>query len=588
MAGGLLNLISVGNANIILTGQPTKTFFKVTYSKYTNFGLQKFRLDYDGSRDLRLTTPSQFTFRIKRYADLLMDTYLCVTLPDIWSPIYNPTADNNYEWVGYDFRWIRNIGFMMIKSIEINCGSSQLQSYTGEYLAAMVERDFNSTKRDLINRMSGNVPEINDPANAYGRNNAYPSAFYTNNTVVDTSSIVQSEPSIRGRTLYIPINTWFTLNSRCAFPLISLQYNELSITVTLRPIQELFQVRDVTDTANHYPYIQPDFNQEQYRLYRFLQTPPDVRIDAQYQGIFNVYDNLVTSWNADVHMVATYCFLSNEESRVFAAEDQVYLVKDVLQYNFYDVTGTSKVKLENTTGMVSSWMWYLQRNDVNMRNEWYNYTNWPYESLPKNVQIAPRTIPLPPRYDGSLNIFNSIYTDYKSGYYDPNMVLTIGPIQNPNTTYDTGYYITGDIAADNQRDIMLSFGILFEGDYRETSFPRGVYDYIEKYTRTAGTAKDGLYCYNFCLSTSPFEYQPSGAINMSKFKNIELEFTTMLPSTSPINKETVLCGDNGLPLAVSTKPGWQLYDYTYNLTVFEERYNILSFIGGNCGMMYAR
>lgn len=588
MAGGLLNLVSVGNANIILTGQPTKTFFKVTYSKYTNFGLQKFRLDYDGSRDLRLTTPSQFTFRIKRYADLLMDTYLCVNLPDIWSPIYNPTADNNYEWVGYDFRWIRNIGFMMIKNIEINCGSALLQSYTGEYLAAMVERDFNSTKRDLINRMSGNVPELNDPANAYGRNNAYPSAFYTNNTVTDTSSIVQSEPSIRGRTLYIPINTWFTLNSRCAFPLISLQYNELTITVTLRPIQELFQVRDVTDTTNHYPYIQPDFNQEQYRLYRFLQTPPDVRIDTQYQGIFNVYENLVTSWNADVHMIATYCFLSNEESRVFAAEDQVYLVKDVVQYKFYDVTGTSKVKLENTTGMVSSWMWYLQRNDVNMRNEWYNFTNWPYDSLPSNVQIAPRTIPLPPRYDGSLNLFNSIYTDYKSGYYDPNMVLSIGPIQNPNTTYDTGYYITGDMASDNQRDIMLSFGVLFDGDYRETSFPRGIYEYIEKYTRTAGTAKDGLYCYNYCLSTSPFEYQPSGAINMSKFKNIELEFTTMLPSTSPIYKETVLCGDNGLPLAVSTKPGWQLYDYTYNLTVFEERYNVLSFIGGNCGMMYAR
>ena len=97
MAGGLLNIISIGNANVILTGNPTKTFFKATYSKYTNFGLQKFRLDYEGSRDLRLTTPSQYTFKIKRYADLLMDTYLVLNLPDIWSPIYNPTIDNYYE-----------------------------------------------------------------------------------------------------------------------------------------------------------------------------------------------------------------------------------------------------------------------------------------------------------------------------------------------------------------------------------------------------------------------------------------------------------------------------------------------------------
>ena len=50
MSGGLLNLIAIGNNNVILTGNPTKTFFKVVYSKYTNFGLQKFRIDYDGSR----------------------------------------------------------------------------------------------------------------------------------------------------------------------------------------------------------------------------------------------------------------------------------------------------------------------------------------------------------------------------------------------------------------------------------------------------------------------------------------------------------------------------------------------------------
>jgi hypothetical protein len=60
-----------------------------------------------------------------------------------------------------------------------------------------------------------------------------------------------AEPSIRGRNIYIPINTWFCLDSRCAFPLISLQYNELYINVTLRPIQELFQVRDVFDVQNN-------------------------------------------------------------------------------------------------------------------------------------------------------------------------------------------------------------------------------------------------------------------------------------------------------------------------------------------------
>ena len=69
MAGGLLNLISNGNNNIILTGNPTKTFFKVTYAKYTNFGLQKFRIDFDGTRDLRLNQDSVFSFKMPRHAD---------------------------------------------------------------------------------------------------------------------------------------------------------------------------------------------------------------------------------------------------------------------------------------------------------------------------------------------------------------------------------------------------------------------------------------------------------------------------------------------------------------------------------------
>jgi Major capsid protein N-terminus/Large eukaryotic DNA virus major capsid protein len=562
MAGGLLNLVANGNANVLIHGSPSKTFFKVAYSKITNFGLQKFRLDYDGSRDLRLTEESKFTFRIKRYADLLMDTYLVVNLPDIWSPIYSPSPETNYQWVPYEFRWIRDLGVQMIESVEINCGSVLIQKYTGAYLAAMVERDFSAEKKELFQEMTGNVAELNDPASAYGRESAYPSAYYTPNTN-------GAEPSIRGRTLYIPINTWFTLNSRCAFPLVCLQYNELTITVTLRPIQELFQVRDVYDTENFYPYIQPDFNREQFRMYRFLQTPPAVRTDSASGS----YLNTQQTWNADIHLMATYCFLSKNEAQQFAREDQIYLVKDVFEYKFLGLTGSNKVKLENSNGMVSSWMWFFQRNDVNLRNEWSNYSNWPYIHLPANAQMAP----------------TYITADANNNVTDPSMILQYGPRIQPHSTVNSGLFISGDFSNDNRREIMTSFGILFEGDYRENLMPRGVYDYIEKYTRTAGNAKEGLYCYNFCLNTSPFEYQPSGAINLSKFKNIELEFTTYLPQVDPTNSNfEVICDDTGAPVGVTKKSSWQIYQYSFDMTLYEERYNILSFIGGNCGMMYAR
>jgi hypothetical protein len=550
MAGGLLNLVAVGTLNLILTGNPTKTFFKIAYSKYTNFGLQKFRIDFEGMRELRLNEDSKYTFKMKRYGDLLMDTYLVISLPDIWSPIYPPTEKTGYEWAPYEYRWIQDIGAQMIREIEITCGSTILQRYSGEYLAAMVERDFDADKKDLFNRMTGNIPELNDPVNWTARGTkmgAYPSAYYT-------EASAGAEPSIRGRDLYIPINAWFTLDSRCAFPLINLQYNELIINITLRPIQQLFQVRDVFDSSNGYPYVSPNFNEDRFQMYRFLQTPPSIDIASSQ------YVNQVRTWNADVHLISTYCFLSSEEQQLFAAEDQVYLVKDIFEYNYLNVAGSTKVKLESSSGMVSNWMWYLRRNDVLLRNEWSNYTNWPLQNLvPSNITLAPTKISI----DGKTDL-----------------------VPGPGTEE---IYITGNFSSTNRRDILETLGIVFDGDYRENVYPRGVYDYVEKYTRTAGSAKEGLLCYNYCLNTDPRVYQPSGAINLSRFKTIELELTTFLPPIDA-NGSTVniVCDETGTPISVSTKPGWALYTYNYDMHIFEERYNILSFIGGNCGLMYAR
>jgi len=559
MAGGLLNLIAVGNANLFLTGNPSKTFFRIAYSKYTNFGLQKFRIDFNGSRDLRLTEPSTFIFKIPRHADLLMDTYLVVGLPDIWSPVYPPDSSTGNKWAPYDFRWIEDLGTHMVREIEVNCGSFTLARYSGEYLAAAVDRDFTTEKKTLFNQMTGNVEELNNPSGAYGRYNVYPNAFFREGAN-GTNTTAGVEPSIRGRNLYIPLNTWFSLNSRCAFPLVALQYSELEIRVTLRPIQELFQVRDVFDCSNpnyEFPYVQPDFNQDQFQMYRFLQSPRKGLItdDGAYLNQFN-------TWNADVHLLSTYAFLSKEEAKLFASEDQVYLVKDVYTHKYDNIYGSKKVKLEST-GMVSSWMWYFQRNDSNMRNEWSNYTNWPYRRIPSDVQTAP---------------------DIKHGVSEVSLQAN-PPVGGGD---NTGLYISGDFNVENHKHIMHTMGIVLDGKYRENTLPRGVFDYIEKYTKTNGFAKEGLYCYQFCLDTNPMVYQPSGAINLGKFNTIELEFVTHTPQTDA-NRSSydIICDEDGNAIAVN-KANWRLYEYTYNLVLFEERYNVLSFIGGNAGLLYSR
>jgi len=561
MAGGLLNLVAQGNGNCFLMGNPTKTFFKVTYAKHTNFGLQKFRIDYDGLRDLRLNESSTFRFKVPRNADLLMDTYLVMSLPDIWSPIYPPTSDTGFKWAPYEFQWIKDLGTNLISEIEITCGNFTLAKHSGEYIRNMVERDFTRDKKDLFYRMSGNTPELNNPAAVPTRSNAYPSTYFSK-----SSASVGAEPSIRGRNIYIPINTWFTLNSKMALPLVALQYNEIYISVTLRPISQLFRIRDVFDPTNQYPYVAPDFNLSQFQFTRFLETPPSEQI------LLTDYTQPLGAWNADIHLLATYCFLSDDEARVFASQPQTYLVKDVTEYNYQNVVESKRVGL-GSNGMVSNWMIYFQRNDVNLRNEWSNYSNWPYSNIPYDVLFAPPT---------SDTVFSFIYTDFKSGN-----ALSTGPMYDPSGN-STNIFISGDFNIANSKDILLTMGIVLDGEYRENTMERGVYDYIEKYTRTSGNAPDGLYCYNFGLNTGQSDNQPSGALNMSKFRTIELEVTTIVPQLDVTASQFNLACDSVGNFIGVNKQNWRLYEYTYNMKVFEERYNVLYFQNGNAGMLYSR
>jgi len=559
MAGGLMNLVSQGNQNVILNGNPSKSFWKSAYKKYTNFGKQNFRLDYEGTPTLNLTSESTFTFKVRRYADLLMDCYISIQLPNIWSPIMPPQAYTNpdgstgyTDWVPYQFQWIENIGAQIISRITINCGNQKLQEYSGQYILNSVRRDFSNTKLALFNEMIGQTPELNDPGNSGARVNSYPNAYYT-------TSPAGAQPSISGRILYIPLGSWFSLLTTQAFPLVALQYNELQINISFRPIFEWFTIRDVMDYANNYPVVQPNFNQFYMQFYRFLQTPPDETLGPVS------YVDTRTNWNADINLNCTYCFLSNDEAEVFAKNEQRYLFKQIYEKPYYNVTGANRTYLDSL-GLVISWMFYFQRSDANLRNQWSNYTNWPYNYMPQDIIPASTAgdVPNP----------------------DPAGPSQLGPGLNPDGTM-SGLFTTGVYNPINIQYILVAMGILLDGQYRENILPVGVYDFVEKYVRTAGNAPRGLYCYNFCLNTDPFVIQPSGAMNMSRFTNIELEFTTITPPVDPYAQVLTICDPTTGDIVGINKPTWRIYDYNFNLYVIEERCNMVTFIGGNAGLMYA-
>ena len=579
MPGGLLNIIAFGNANIIVHGNPTKTFFKAVYVKHTNFGMQKFKLDYNGSRDLDPNNETIFTFNIPRHAELLMDMYFVFKIPDIWSTIIPPRILGDI-WKAYHFKWIENLGTSSIKNVRILIGTQLIQEYTGEYIRCMKERDYTEDKKKMFDHMSGNVTELHHPEYFGGnRSNNYPNAFFT-------TEIAGQEPSIRGRSIYVPLSCWFMNDSKLALPLVCLQYSTVTIEVTMRSIRELYTINNVVSLENDiatveesnfirdtlleqfYQRIQPNYTIERHNLYRFLQPPPTIELfEADYK-------NRVNNWNADVHLIANYAFLTSEESKVFALREQKYLIKDIKMNTYRNIVGTRKVKVE-TNALVCNWMWFYRRSDAWERNEWSNYTNWSTSTIPYSLDAAPK--------ETNYTIGQS--TDLSVG----NVSRKIGPgrdiLNDGLTKIPTNHRITPDFSLQYQRHILNTFSIIFDGKYRENELESGIFNYIEKYQSTRSSNDIGLYHYNFCLDTTNY-LQPSGAINLNRFKNIEFEMTTIFPNVDPSFESLVLCDENGGVIGVTKEE--PIYLYTYDMCLFEERYNVIRFISGNAGLLFAR
>ena len=81
---------------------------------------------------------------------------------------------------------------------------------------------------------------------------------------------------------------------------------------------------------------------------------------------------------------------------------------------------------------------------------------------------------------------------------------------------------------------------------------------------------------------------------MSTFKSIRLDFNTIETPKNPEGKKfDVICSEpteenpNGVIIGVR-KNAFALHDYTFDLRIYEFRYNIISVISGRIGLMYAR
>jgi hypothetical protein len=355
-----MQLVNKGAQDQLVTGSPSFTHFRSVYKRHTEFAMEHFVVNFRGS-DLNLNSQMTKTFRAKidRNAQLLHDCYVHVQIPNIYSPVF-PNGDETAT--PYNFQWIPNLGYNMIKTVSVLINGTAIVTHTGEWMKLYSYLTHDANKRKLIDNLIGNVPDLIDPANTNKRFNQYPHAI--------TSLTTIATPSIVGREIVIPLHFWFCENVGAALPLVSLQYSEVEIVVEFQNIYSLFTVNDVRKLSPTYnTRIAPDITDSVFAMNRFL-SPPLVDCSPSNTSLSN--------WSLQPFINANYIFLSDPEMIQLAKSDNSFMIKELNFVVSDGVYGAGNDVAIPLTNLCTRLVWVGQRSDI--LNQPDNYTN----TLPPN------------------------------------------------------------------------------------------------------------------------------------------------------------------------------------------------------------
>jgi hypothetical protein len=514
MPGGLMQLVGVGAQNELVNGNPSMTHFRAVYRRHTNFAMEQIRMPFSSSNlEFSPTGPRTISCRIDRYAQLLHDCYLVLNLPDIWSPLKylggTPTVPSGYDArnqaIGYEFQWIDNIGYNMIDHVEVTMNGQAIQTLRGEWLKLYSYLTHDANKRAIVDQMVGNVPEINDPANAYDRNGQYPHAITPLSAPLASPQTRTPEPSIRGRQLVVPLHFWFCENPGMALPLVSLQNSEVYINVTLRSVNDLYTVVDVNPRSPTYgTRVKPTGDSVFNAMSLFLSPPLATGLPS---------NPTVTTWFPDPYVEGNFIYLTEMEMNQLAKADQTFLIKTVRYVSKEGQFGGNTDLELPMFNLVTRIVFAAQRSDQVLLNQWDNYTNWADPKRAPWSSITNGGATLTPAEKVIVGLFSSGQQQVTSVY--PKFAMTDGVI-------------------------------LFDGKERIQTKSLPFFSLLQMYRYTTGETPSlpGVYMYSFALDHA--SYQPSGAANGSMFNKIILRLTLQQPlplsvATEGIGNSTQVC-----------------------------------------------
>ena len=376
--GGLLQLVAQGKQDVFLTGNPSTTWFKFVYTRYTNFAIESQQMYFDGSP----TFGQKITCLVPRNGDLLGSLFLKLTLPQLYlSPSsFTPEASAPVP-VGY----VNSPGHAIIKEISIQIGEQEIDKQTGQWMEIWSSLTTEASKQEGLRQMLQQKPGYphidyaNNLPDLSGNNKTVPKQYYSRdngNLNIDISNInvdalgdyfilpttkypkVYDEPIMGPVTLYIPLRFWFNKNPGLYLPLLAMQYHQVRINITLASIQEMYYTK---------------------MLYTPEGCKPCTNINVES-----------CSTNLGVEMWGDYVFLDNPERRRFVSSTLEYLIEQV-QYTppLSIPSGSKNVSLPlSFNHPIKEFIWVLQKNVSQCRHEFFNWSSLGFYEIEKAAEFG--------------------------------------------------------------------------------------------------------------------------------------------------------------------------------------------------------
>ena len=482
MTGSILQLVAYGIEDIFLTNDPQITYFKVVYKRHTNFSREEIRQNFIQRPDFN----SQVSANISKNGDLMEKSYLIITLPEIKSFV-----DDTITKVA----WVRYPGYSLIDTVSIEINGRQICKHYGEWMMLWNEMFNPKAKEDSFKKMIGDVPELTEYSNG---KNSYK--------------------------LYIPLQFWFCRTSANALPLVSLEYSDVKINLSLKDWNDCILVTpthyivcsDSLQNFEDYEYIEQNvdgvissgfftyyepYNKKLYYTLltsnNFLPLGPNISNTSKYriygktsnayanpavQNTTSVIINPAThKYNkiknlilGDTYLLINYIFIDEDERLRFAQSKHDYIIEQLYYNSYNEVTGpTESIKL-NIDNPCKFIIWIVQQKYLYDAKDYYNYTpsyrhKREYDTIGANVNIG-----------------------------------------DPLNTFDNNL-IKNETLLFNQKERL---------SYRDSKYFR----LNQIYEKSLNNPPIGVNGYFFSLN--PNSVQHSGTYNMSKVEKIEVKINT--------------------------------------------------------------